>query len=57
MTTKNLSQVLRPIDHQRMIEKLTAKLNPATPTLNEETLSRIEWHTYQYTIKTGQLPK
>ena len=57
MTKKNLSQILTPIQHQRMIDRLAAKINPITPKTNEETLKRIKWHTEQFLTKTGRLPQ
>lgn len=56
--TKNLSQVLSPTQHQRMIERLSAKFNSALSAKhNNEIARKIEWHAEQYANKTGQLPK
>jgi hypothetical protein len=52
-----LTAVIKPASHQRMIDRLSKQINPATPSLNEGLLRRIEWHTNEYQRKTGQLPK
>lgn len=57
LEVRPITDTLTPATHQRMIDRLTAELNPATPVLNKETLRRIEWHTEQHLLKTGQLPK
>jgi hypothetical protein len=54
---RKLTDLLTPEAHQRLIDRLSKQLNPATPELNKQTLRRIEWHTTQYQKKTGQLPK
>lgn len=48
---------LTPTTHQRMINRLSKEINPATPSLNQDLLRRIGWHTEQYLSKTGRLPK
>lgn len=57
MTTKKLTDLLTPQAHQCLINRLVARLNPATPVLNQNILHKIEWHTNQYLSKTGQLPE
>lgn len=57
MTQTPITTILKPANHQAMIDRLTAQLNPATPTLNEGLLRRIEWHTNGYIKKTGELPR
>lgn len=57
MTQKKLTDLLTPADHQAAIERLKAKLNPATPELNKTIERRIEWHVNEYQKKTGELPK
>lgn len=54
---KQLTDILTPLQHQRMIDRLYRKINPATPELNENTYKRIDWHTEQYITKTGKDPR
>lgn len=52
-----LTDLLTPAAHQRQIDRLSGQINPATPTLNQDLLKRIEWHTNEYLRKTGNLPR
>lgn len=50
-----------PETHQRMVKILTMKLNDIKDSLSQsrnaaELTQKIEWHTEQYAIKTGELP-
>lgn len=54
----NASQALYPIQHQRMIDRLSKQLSAVySDKHNSEILRRIEWHTQEYLAKTGKLPQ
>jgi len=59
MKSKKLTQIqiLTPQAHQRIINRLSAQLDPSKPVSHRNLTRKIEWHTDQFLGKTGQLPE
>ena len=53
-----IDQILSPIQHQRMIDRLTSQLSLVySDGHNAEILKRIQWHVEMYLAKIGKLPR